>query len=363
MAQECLVSPMRAFKKVTCRFSDSYSRLGCKILFTLLALLPLVGIQPALAENSNASKINLPNALASGECEETRMDGQVIRICKDSKGQYRILPKDDSSSINLSQAHSANLTYQRVYEGLLRKDFCPADCASKLANEYVTKHHPNFMKTVERALTGDPEANRKLFVIYNTADWSHQKSAPLPTKERVIKARAPDMFSNSILSFLSPTPCYGDGKPGSACYDTQEDYDAVKQAEENSKRTMEERAKRNAAGPTEKQKNLTRNYTHCLYRSFGKNIWDRLAFQNCIDDGIAMCNGEEIPTARDYTISPVTGRVALSNNQCGTRLEGWYEVVLSSFWNEYDHYERSEAAGVAYKPATFDLRQYVGNAF
>lgn len=115
-----------------------------------------------------------------------------------------------------------------------------------------------------------------------------------------------------------------------------------------------------AKGLTSIQKRFNDNYVECLYHALAHEGTYILAFQDCVNEGIILCNSEGIPTSKDFTVSPVTGRVGFSNAQCGIRLESTYNGAVAVFENEYENYSQSEAAGVAYQPIMFDLRKYVG---
>jgi hypothetical protein len=65
------------------------SALGVAIL--LLCITPL----HAIAEPG----INLNHELALGECANTLMDGQQVRVCRDKLGTYKILPLDTKVSV------------------------------------------------------------------------------------------------------------------------------------------------------------------------------------------------------------------------------------------------------------------------
>jgi hypothetical protein len=109
-----------------------------------------------------------------------------------------------------------------------------------------------------------------------------------------------------------------------------------------------------------KKEQLRGNYLRCLYRSLGRGeVWTA-AFHNCLDKGIELCNGEGVPTSKNYDISAITGRVRFSNDQCGIMLNSLYAKAEHSFINEYENYARAEAVGGVYTPITLDLRKYVG---
>ena len=153
-------------------------------------------------------------------------------------------------------------------------------------------------------------------------------------------------------------PCYKDDVPGSTCFASKEAYEKNQRLKEINRRNAEEQAKE----PTAEEKRLRGNYIRCLYRSFGRGEAGIISFQNCIDIGIALCNGDGMPTSKKYNVSSITGRVGLDNNQCGITLERIYEGAQSTFANEYENYSRSEAVGTPYSPIMFDLRKYVGQS-
>lgn len=149
-------------------------------------------------------------------------------------------------------------------------------------------------------------------------------------------------------------PCYRDEGAGSFCFSTKED------AEANKQRRAAYGARAHEQSSNKPPANPAASYINCLYRSFGRNEWDIYAFHACLDEGIAFCNKTGLPTNRDYKTSPITGRVTLSNVQCGQTLEQYLIGSQRVFDNEFENYSRSEAVGVPYQPISFDLRKYVG---
>ncbi len=98
-------------------------------------------------------------------------------------------------------------------------------------------------------------------------------------------------------------------------------------------------------------------YDNCVWTMVGKNVEDRIGFQNCMSTGIAYCNVMGNRTSQDFKVSPYSGRVTVDNGICSADLEATYEGDKQAFMMEYSTFLAEESEG--YHPVGFDIRKYL----
>ena len=277
-----------------------------------------------MPSQAHAADLTVNHAINAGECADSTSNGQPVKICRDSSGQYKIqpsgfsavnappdqlsdkpsTPKEEETNIchhrgdyaegtlsysMASKACDVVADWEKIKDYLVKNGICD-DCAINIVDAYARGKNAEIVKLVKSAREGNADS------LYHLG--STQYMVPIPDDPTL----APKNDQNVALNKL----------------------------------------------------------VKCYALSITNGELGEDSFKHCLSIGIDWCNAVGRKTSYDVKISPITGQVSMDNGMCGIDLEGLYKKTASDYDWEMENYSGAINSGKPYKPVFLDIRPYIG---